>query len=180
LNQSDEAEKYQQIPIMHLIFAHARRVIVYLGSSSPDGDVAMHFIRDLHAAVEKGKEHDVPDSVALNNWPLSLLPTGPVSRDDISSLSALYMLLMRPWWYRAWIVQEISFAQEIIVQCCEDSVSYSQLQVALHIMRKIHLAFVAYTDVVKSIVKENPGFESDWPAQAINNALNLLWPQSGP
>lgn len=66
-----------------------------------------------------------------------------------------------------------SFAQEIIVQCGEDSVSYSQLQVALHIMRKIHPAFVAYTDVVKSIVKENPGCESDWPAQAINNALNL-------
>lgn len=40
-------------------------------------------------------------------------------------------------------------------------------------MRKIHPAFVAYTNVVKSIAKENPGFESDWPAQAINNPLNL-------
>ncbi|KAK4943013.1 hypothetical protein LTR10_017398 [Elasticomyces elasticus] len=175
LDQSNQTEKYQQIPVMHLIFAQACRVIVDLGPPSDESRAAMQFIRDIHATIHPEQEQNVSDAVDLIDWPTSLLPTGALSRDEIETLVAWYKLLKRAWWYRAWIVQEISFARDILFQCGSDIVSYTQLQVVLHVVRKVHPAFAEYTDIIARVRDENVGFETDWPAQAINNALNLDW-----
>lgn len=101
LNQNDETEKRHQIPIMHLIYAQASKVIVWLGAQSDDSDLAMRYIVDIHSLVEPGKEEDVSDTHKPSAWPLMLMPRAPWSRHAISSAFALYRLLDRPWWKRA-------------------------------------------------------------------------------
>ncbi|KAL7905861.1 heterokaryon incompatibility protein domain-containing protein, partial [Trichoderma velutinum] len=51
VNQSDLLEKNHQIPMMNLIYAAARALIIWLGESSPDSDVALEWINHLgHAS----------------------------------------------------------------------------------------------------------------------------------
>jgi hypothetical protein len=173
INQDNEADKMSQLPIMHVIYAQARNVIVWLGDSSSDSHLAMEYIKDVHAPVEIGKEDMISDEVPVRNWPLSHLATAPLNYANIIILTAFYKLLKRPWWYRAWIVQEMGLARTILVQCGRETVTFSQMKVALLITRKIHAAFILYTDVVKREMIEDPSLAADWPADAINNALNL-------
>ena len=47
INQDDDNEKSKQIPLMRMIYAQARRVIVWLGDSKNDGDKALEMIGRL-------------------------------------------------------------------------------------------------------------------------------------
>ncbi|OMP84225.1 hypothetical protein BK809_0000157 [Diplodia seriata] len=158
---------------MHEIYSQARRAIVWLGDPTSETDLAMQYIRNVHAPVEKGKEDQISDVVALKNWPLRFLSTAPLSLTDIASLVAFYKFLRQPWWYRAWIVQEMGLARALNMQCGKEIVTFSQVKAALQITRRIHPAFILYTDVVKRSIAEDPSLEADWPSDAINNALNL-------
>lgn len=173
LNQADDTEKSTQIPIMHLIYQRATQVVVYLGVPSRESHLAMEYVRNVTATVEVGRQHEISDLVAVKDWPLELLVTAPLSRAEIESLTAFYQLLMRPWWFRAWIVQELCYATRVVFQCGGDVVDYELLRVALHITRKLHPVFVTYEDVIEAVMGDHHDFDKEWPAKAINTALNL-------
>lgn len=173
LNQADDTEKSAQIPIMHLIYQRDTQVVVYLGAPSRESRLAMEYVSNVTATVAAGRHHEISDLVAVKDWPLQLLITAPLNRAEIASLTAFYQLLMRPWWFRAWIVQGLCIANSVVVQCGADVVDYELLRVALHITRKLHPVFVSYEDVEEATMGDQPEYEKEWPAKAINTALNL-------
>lgn len=173
INQNDQAEKMRQIPLMHRVYAQATAVVVWLGDQTPESDLAMQYIEKVCAPVETGKEEMISDEVASRDWPLEHFSTAPMNLEELRELTAFYKLLTRPWWFRAWIVQEMALARNIIVQCGAGTISFSHLRMALLITRKVHPAFALYTDIVERERRANPTFMDDWPRQAINNALNL-------
>lgn len=86
VNQSDLLEKNHQIPLMNLIYAAARALIIWLGEASSDSDRAMDWINHLGHASPYDKMPNIPNHA----W------------------QAMQSLLERPWWKRIWIVQELT------------------------------------------------------------------------
>lgn len=106
LNQRDEHEKAQQIPMMGAIYKAARRVHVWLG----DEDVgraqrAFQLIRRIDLVTEPS-----------------------LSADEHTCLAALFS---RRWFTRRWIVQEAVLAHEAVLHCGVHSLGLSWVVSAL-------------------------------------------------
>lgn len=50
INQADDGEKAQQVPMMGDIYQKARRVVVWLGEACKNSDSAMDFAADLEVS----------------------------------------------------------------------------------------------------------------------------------
>jgi hypothetical protein len=96
IDQSNIPEQSHQITLMSDIYSQASGVVVYLGESSADSDLAIDCI--IH--------YDDPE-------PGSLLTYG---RSD-ALVEALYNLFRRPWFGRVWVIQEVAFARKATVIC---------------------------------------------------------------
>lgn len=86
VNQNDLLEKNHQIPMMNMIYATARALIIWLGESSADSDLALEWINHLGS----GSPYDKMPNIPNDTW------------------QAMQSLLERPWWKRIWIVQELT------------------------------------------------------------------------
>ncbi|RFU78969.1 hypothetical protein TARUN_3273 [Trichoderma arundinaceum] len=86
INQNDLLEKNHQIPMMNIIYAAARALIIWLGQSSSDSDLALEWILYLGKSSPYDKMPNIPNDA----W------------------QAMQSLLERPWWKRIWIVQELA------------------------------------------------------------------------
>ena len=82
INQSDDIEKAQQIPLMAEIYARASRVVVWIGDAKDDSDQALEAIR----AAGKTKAHQPPKR-------------------------AISALLQRPWFRRIWVSEPSYFSK---------------------------------------------------------------------
>lgn len=175
LNQVDEAEKAAQIPLMHLIYRRAFRVVVWLGPSGPDSSLAFDYIRNLHSLlVDPARCAEVHYTVHHEQWPIVLYPLPPYSQLEERGQLAFYRLLARPWWQRAWIAPEVSCGREVLMQCGGDSVPWEYLQMAMTLCRNTHHAIMQ-----TGLADKGSGDESWsgpwWPADVGNNALSLGW-----
>jgi hypothetical protein len=78
INQDDEEEKENQIPLMAEIYARARRVVVWLGPAEDGSDLALEEIR---LAAEKSERLSSGESVQ----------------------ESIRQLFKRPWFRRIWV-----------------------------------------------------------------------------
>lgn len=118
INQSDLAERSQQVLQMGRIFGHAARVVFWLGKSTVEAMYLMESLSRLDAKVaalpqghsKAGKE------IWKSIWS-SLQPTHESQRYDLLTRqqNGLNSLLKRPWFERIWILQEVYFARSAIV-----------------------------------------------------------------
>ncbi|KAF7942587.1 uncharacterized protein EAE97_006041 [Botrytis byssoidea] len=93
INQEDHTEKGHQIQLMGKIYGQANRVVVYLGDEADDSNQALESIRIA-------AEDDSPSMI-----------TNEVHQ------AGIFELLQRPWFQRIWILQEVGFAQQILMMC---------------------------------------------------------------
>jgi hypothetical protein len=101
INQSSDNERNHQVAKMKRIYKQATEVVVWLGPSYDDSDLAIKFAKELY---------DHRKSVI---W-----VTQRFSMPDIKlALQALGKLLGREYWWRIWIVQEVTVAQRIVFHC---------------------------------------------------------------
>lgn len=93
INQSDAAEKTQQVDMMRRIYTQCRQCNIWLG---PLGETSL---ADARLAI---------DTVA---WIAGDVADRPPFLDDVPqrrrAAEALNTLLTRPWWMRIWTVQEV-------------------------------------------------------------------------
>ncbi|KAF4986162.1 hypothetical protein FGRMN_10962 [Fusarium graminum] len=101
IDQSSSAEKTHQLHLMAHIYRNASQVLVYLGSGTTTSDVAMRFVSEL----DRPPDHDHFKFGKLD-WNVVQDERGPVNQ-----------LFQRSWFYRVWVLQEITFAQKAAVIC---------------------------------------------------------------
>lgn len=106
INQANDAEKTRQVSQMGEVYKPARHTIIYLGQSTQEPDVLLHYARSLC---------NVPGS-SLS--PLSAQENS--TRDWISVLD-------RPWFRRVWVYQELIFSENPWLQCGRVRVRWNQL-----------------------------------------------------
>ncbi|KAM0347360.1 hypothetical protein ACHAPU_004880 [Fusarium lateritium] len=105
INQSVHGERNQQVRIMGDIYKSARQVIVWLGEAADDSHLVFEHLKDsLDGSLE-----DPP------------VVTEPKRR-------AWNALVKRPWFFRTWVIQEISLARRAIIMCGKDSTLWRNLE----------------------------------------------------
>jgi hypothetical protein len=105
INQSNSAEKSQQVPMMGNIYQSARSVFVWLGEEADDSDVALSFIPQV---TDLSKfDRIIQDQGSTHKW------------------YALLKLMNRPWFSRRWVVQELAFAKQAEIYCGNGSVEWT-------------------------------------------------------
>ncbi|KAH7389729.1 heterokaryon incompatibility protein-domain-containing protein [Phaeosphaeria sp. MPI-PUGE-AT-0046c] len=107
INQYDDAEKAEQVTAMSLIYQLATKVHVWLGPASADDQIPSVF-------------------VALRNWALNhpQLPWIDLEEDHASLSAPLKAFIVRPWFTRRWILQEVRVARSVTVHCGPHRISW--------------------------------------------------------
>lgn len=127
INQSDLEERSQQVQRMGLIYSQASRVVVWLGPSDKDTQLAMQLLEYYGKQVMIATDYTVfrmPDSENEDWWRDDILPPY-----DEKEWSAITHLIERPWFERVWTMQEITLANpEAIMISGKYTVKYYHLR----------------------------------------------------
>jgi hypothetical protein len=99
IDQENDSEKCDQIPLMDRIYGGAQRVLVYLGEEDDTTELAVKLLERAKA--------ETTDSELLRQ-------AGLIFNDE---WRALLKTLQREWFSRSWVVQEFVLAQSLVVLC---------------------------------------------------------------
>jgi len=117
INQKEDIEKAQQVGLMKDIYSRASDVIVWFGE---DSEHTVPGFRMLHGISVL---YDVEVSEAKN------LISSLVLNDHFRNYwIALGNLLLRPWWYQIWAVQEICLARQALLVCGQYAAHWNRIQ----------------------------------------------------
>ena len=143
-NQPDE--RNHQIPMMPSIYGDAQQVCVWLGDTSEDSDQAIDFIETIMQDIWK-LDQLCGDRKQTGNW------------------AALLKLIMRPWFSRRWIVQEIALARNGngMIYCGRRTISWRTFSDAVSLFVEVETATHRLSDIMKkdSISNYIPDFFND-------------------
>jgi hypothetical protein len=129
INQADVGERGIQVGLMKDIFELSNLTVVWLGEESHDSNVAMQLAQKLANASQERYS---------NSW--SAHPSNKLPPLYDSAWTAFANLLQRPWWHRAWVVQEASVTRHIQIMCGRDTISWNEF--ARSIQYAVSLGFL--------------------------------------
>ena len=109
-NQSDLEEKNQQVRRMVDIYKAADLVLVWLGEEGEEERVGYDFLCDIVKTVNDAYERRSSDRDYLDTNTL-------LAMFSVDGCSAMMRLLNKPWFTRAWVVQEYWAATVRRFQC---------------------------------------------------------------
>ncbi|CAF3630277.1 hypothetical protein SNK05_002114 [Fusarium graminearum] len=115
IDQESTAEKNHQIGLMGLIYQNASKVMVYLGKGTSESDTAMRCLREL----------DEPS----NDNSLAAVGASAVLQENRVAVDNLFK---RPWFFRVWVLQEITFAQTATVICGDYQLDWESFKTFYH------------------------------------------------
>ena len=125
INQEDVQERGSQVAMMDLIFQRAIFTTVWLGGENHHTKAAVRTIKKL-AAVEHKKflqsniePFSQQDPVVYERAGVPYIPL-----EDWRSLAAL---LLRRWFRRSWVIQEVVLSQDLIVFCGTQEILFPEL-----------------------------------------------------
>ncbi|KAL7973274.1 heterokaryon incompatibility domain-containing protein [Trichoderma sp. SZMC 28014] len=132
INQEDSQEKARQIPLLPEIFQNARSTIALVALDN-ESHAAVTFLRHIYTEYSS-------QPVEQQSWPKDVphLPSPwrerlvPPNGDPIwEQLAAFFN---RPWFRRAWIVQEVIVSRNLEVVCGEKLIPWKVIEQAMDII----------------------------------------------
>ncbi|PVH86383.1 HET-domain-containing protein [Cadophora sp. DSE1049] len=134
INQEDIPERNLQTANMRAIYQHAASVAVFLGMENNRSKAAMHFARDLNACASVDEvRHFVGN---------------PERKESIESLVRLFR---RQYWWRIWVIQEVSSARNATVYCGDDEISWMELDRVCDLLKEA-------SEELQSLFYKHPSF----------------------
>lgn len=144
INQSDQAEKTQQVSLMGQIFNRASSVRVWLGPSRDHSPLAFQTLRTLtEMRYAEPLQH-------VDSWPSFRFSSADafeiavqksldgilyfLCTDRAAKLSAIFSLLDRPWFRRVWVLQEVALSQKAFLACGPDALDWEDFWTACWIL----------------------------------------------
>lgn len=144
INQEDLVEKSWHISIMRNIYEQSAELVIWLGEGTADSDLAMDSIVLFNS--EMGSSHDFNTAAAYNLDVLSAVHCAPASFDPEPWMSII-RLCRRPWWERAWVIQEVFTPSNSMTVACGDKqvpwVTFSRIMIAMVFYGTRFLPFMA-------------------------------------
>ncbi|EXJ75755.1 uncharacterized protein A1O5_00262 [Cladophialophora psammophila CBS 110553] len=119
IDQADDDEKSRQVNAMHIVYACARRTLIWLGPAADDSNLAMDNMRKL--TEEMGKPPYPTSETEKEVIHRRLAPRNhPVWR-------AVVRLFGRSWFGRVWILQEVVLCKGAYVLCGDRTLVWEAL-----------------------------------------------------
>ncbi|VUC31274.1 unnamed protein product [Clonostachys rosea] len=130
IDQENAPEKSVQVLLMKRIYESASQVIAWLGPSSPVGDMAVEVVKQVGGSDDLLTE-GIDDGVN----PIRMVPKVLDDAPSLSSIvfengdrwAALRWVFENPWWKRAWIIQEGTYADDLRFQVGRDTFGVDSL-----------------------------------------------------
>jgi hypothetical protein len=129
IDQTANVEKSHQIRLMPRIYGSAHCTVVYLGEEADNSPLAFRTL------------HRIADGYGLDDYALTgrtyhdgTIETSEPRMSESSeedALEAVAALLRRPWFRRAWVLQEFVMSREVITVCGGEHFDWSVLRGAL-------------------------------------------------
>ncbi|KAF5847637.1 hypothetical protein GGP41_000363 [Bipolaris sorokiniana] len=167
INQADYYERGRQVRLMSSIYRSAEIVAVWLGPAAHESDLAFIKMKEWKASFDRlkeqfnGSEELAVTSISANDD----FYFGPHGSEQQKALEALRMLCRRPWWGRAWIVQEGTIANpaRTVLFCGSRSIDWTYLRAALQIHHHIthYQSFGMSTDFSDAMATRLDSFRRD-------------------
>ncbi|PKS11156.1 hypothetical protein jhhlp_002917 [Lomentospora prolificans] len=114
VNQADIIERSVQVGRMRDIYASAWHVVTFLGADADDSELAVAAIRWIGAQIGEAKnplDELYGEPIKVNLSVLGNFTLSPRSALREEVYRALFYLLIRPYWRRMWILQEVAMAR---------------------------------------------------------------------
>ena len=135
IDQSNKAEKGEQVAKMLQIFEKAKHVFVWLGLQSEDSDLAMTCVQrvnDLRSKIPRRPSK--PRKLTTEQG--SIARHSQVCVSQLSRcLQALEKLFSRPWLGRTWVRQEVFAARSLSVHCGSKSARWDAFVEVGHLLK---------------------------------------------
>ncbi|KAH8767962.1 heterokaryon incompatibility protein-domain-containing protein [Hyaloscypha sp. PMI_1271] len=126
INQSDVAERNEQVLKMRDIYNKAAPTIAWLGE---DGDglirIAFKIIKAFAHILEKYDELTIPYTTYVE-----LVVLFYPQLFEANTWMALERLFDRPWWHRAWVYQEFVISHQVVLMCGKATLDWRKLKTA--------------------------------------------------
>jgi hypothetical protein len=128
IDQDNEQERSQQMPLMGKIYGNAQQVVVWLGEETQHVRKSFETIEKLHIFLLQNEQGYPDDPRRFQK--LSLDP-GPVAQQLLAIkdmwISPFEQLMVRPWFTRQWVIQEAARASRATVICGYKALSWEKL-----------------------------------------------------
>jgi hypothetical protein len=125
INQKDDEEKGCQVSLMSHIYEHASCVEVYLGQDSQDGDAERAF--GLLEELYQISQNIPPERLKVLMLLSPELQELRIPPKNDPAYQSLQRLIEKPWFSRAWVVQEITVARRVTVHCGRSTIPWKAL-----------------------------------------------------
>ena len=135
INQADIDERSRQVRLMNLIYRSAEMVVIWLGMAAHESDLAFDMMKTWSARFEEiTRQHS--SSYAITTTRISPDDTfffGSSGSTEERAHNALQEIARRPWWTRAWVVQEgaIAHPSRTLLFCGDRRIDWSVLRSTL-------------------------------------------------
>jgi hypothetical protein len=123
IDQENIPERNQQVQIMRDIYHQAEKVLIWLGEEEDDSDLAMNFIGTIVEVIQALPPETLLSIINITDYGL------PQFSDK--HWYALGKFLKRPWFQRAWVVQERVMAKDAVVLCGGKELQWSALEMLI-------------------------------------------------
>ncbi|KLU90417.1 hypothetical protein MAPG_10271 [Magnaporthiopsis poae ATCC 64411] len=131
LNQDDETEKAQQIPMMGRIYEEAKGVQIWVGPSVPATPKLFAFFRKS-SRIRRAEQSQMARRIVFFMTKYFHGP-GP-------GLHVIIDFFQRPWFSRRWIIQEACLARQATVHCGNCSIPLPVLALAARQFQNLDLS----------------------------------------
>ncbi|KAF2106864.1 heterokaryon incompatibility protein-domain-containing protein [Lophiotrema nucula] len=138
INQANKEEKEKQVRSMGKIYQRAKLTMMWIGPAADRSDEALDFAKKLNEnirhrlAVQGGKAPKDQLTKDVANIDKHVKVGSP-------KLEAYFDLLERPYFERAWIVQEIVLSQNPWIVCGDASLPWLSLFCSLVYLQSVHV-----------------------------------------
>jgi hypothetical protein len=118
LDQENETEKAQQIPLMGRIYEEAKSIFIWLGPGNSDTAMAFAFFRRASLLPELEKVKMVKHLAGLG---LKMHRDAGLDKPRMA-IPSIFEFFDQPWFSRRWVIQEAYLARQATVYCGNHSI----------------------------------------------------------
>ncbi len=167
INQADSREKGIQVRLMNKIFQTADLVIAWICHEYEGSHQVIETLANIET-LRNTLESD-PFVHGLIHNSRSSSRKVPDARDNI--WTKINLLLKRPWFQRAWIVQELVLAPNVLILCGRSELDWDQFFEALKIYeRELNTEDGQDPDTIKFLLDAGPAYALGLTRQRLRNA----------
>ncbi|OCK91867.1 HET-domain-containing protein [Cenococcum geophilum 1.58] len=165
INQSDTAEKDNQVRLMRTVYAQASRTLIWLGELNDRHEKGISVFASLSVKIGLvgcrwlNRAHNIP-SITIRDTRTGVSRTLPPFSNEI--YLSLIRMLRRPWFQRAWVVQEVVVSNKPTILWNFVEYDWGELIRALQNMCavKFPLAFIFSLQHIAAIESERRRYKS--------------------